>query len=311
MKTFINSLYASRPFLWVNTAFPFAVGWIAVGPHSAIFPLIIGCLFFLYPYNLAMYGINDIFDYESDIKNPRKASVEGAQLQKNELSKLWDYIAIANVPFIAYLITTGSWTSGLMLAFSLFMVVAYSAVPFRFKEIAFLDSFTSSCHFVTPFLFGILYAGGSLTTYTFAIIAFFLWGMASHSFGAIQDITYDRQAHIGSIATVLGARSTIIFCTALYIACATTIIFAYQNIFGLSMSLMALVFAATTARFFYVNDETAHETNNGWHTFMALSMATGALFVTGFIYAHGALPWYGPVIVTLATFAVFQKILKK
>ncbi|MEB0015126.1 hypothetical protein QN416_26375, partial [Glaciimonas sp. Cout2] len=42
--------------------------------------LVVGTLFFLIPYNLLMYVINDVFDYESDLRNPRKGGVEGAML---------------------------------------------------------------------------------------------------------------------------------------------------------------------------------------------------------------------------------------
>ena len=38
---------------------------------------------------------------------------------------------------------------------------------------------------------------------------FFLWGAASHAFGAVQDVVADREAGIGSIATVIGARATV------------------------------------------------------------------------------------------------------
>ena len=44
--------------------------------------LVIGTLFFLVPYNLAMYGINDVFDYESDLRNPRKGGAHGAVLDR-------------------------------------------------------------------------------------------------------------------------------------------------------------------------------------------------------------------------------------
>ena len=38
---------------------------------------VVGTLFFLVPYNLLMYGINDVFDYASDLRNPRKGGIEG------------------------------------------------------------------------------------------------------------------------------------------------------------------------------------------------------------------------------------------
>jgi 4-hydroxybenzoate polyprenyltransferase len=69
---------SSRPLSWVNTAFPFAAAYVLTAGVDVT--LVIGTLYFLIPYNLAMYGINDVFDYESDLRNPRKGGVEGALL---------------------------------------------------------------------------------------------------------------------------------------------------------------------------------------------------------------------------------------
>ena len=50
---------ASRPLSWVNTAVPFALTYLlAQGEVSAV--LVVGFVFFLIPYNIAMYGINDL-----------------------------------------------------------------------------------------------------------------------------------------------------------------------------------------------------------------------------------------------------------
>ena len=64
---------ASRPLSWVNTAYPFAMAWLlATGRADAVFW--VGVVFFLIPYNIAMYGINDVFDYESDLANCARAA---------------------------------------------------------------------------------------------------------------------------------------------------------------------------------------------------------------------------------------------
>ena len=72
-------LLSSRPLSWVNTAFPFAVAYFVV-TQRIDWPLMVGALFFLIPYNFLMYGINDVYDYESDVRNPRKGGAEGALL---------------------------------------------------------------------------------------------------------------------------------------------------------------------------------------------------------------------------------------
>ena len=41
------------------------------------------------------------------------------------------------------------------------------------------------------------------------IVAFALWGIGSHAFGAVQDVVPDREGGIASIATVIGAKATV------------------------------------------------------------------------------------------------------
>lgn len=79
----VRLLVASRPLSWVNTAYPFAAAYM-LGGGGVDAALLVGAAFFLVPYNLAMYGINDVFDHASDILNPRKGGVEGALLDPSE-----------------------------------------------------------------------------------------------------------------------------------------------------------------------------------------------------------------------------------
>ena len=48
--------------------------------------------------------------------------------------------------------------------------------------------------------------------------AFTFWGMASHAFGAVQDIKADREGGLASIATAFGARDTVRFAFVAYLA---------------------------------------------------------------------------------------------
>src|SRR5690625_6997443 len=71
--------WASRPVSWINPAYPFAAAmFLAHREVDAL--LILGTFYYLVPYNLALYGINDVFDYQSDLRNPRQGSNEGALL---------------------------------------------------------------------------------------------------------------------------------------------------------------------------------------------------------------------------------------
>jgi len=74
-------LAASRPFSWINTAYPFAAGYLLATGGRIDATFVVGTLFFLGPYNLLMYGINDVFDYASDLRNPRKGGIEGGLVE--------------------------------------------------------------------------------------------------------------------------------------------------------------------------------------------------------------------------------------
>ena len=133
----------SRPISWVNTAYPFAASYLVLG--GGVDTLwIIGTLFFLIPYNLLMYGVNDVFDYESDMRNPRKGGIEGAVESKQYHGMILRSSVLLCIPFVAALLALGTTASNYVLAVVLFTVIAYSLKGLRFKERPVLDSITSS-----------------------------------------------------------------------------------------------------------------------------------------------------------------------
>ncbi|OFL68015.1 prenyltransferase [Brevibacterium sp. HMSC063G07] len=280
---------SSRPLSWVNTAYPFGAAYLLMGGGLSL-DFWLGCLFFLVPYNLAMYGINDVFDYESDMRNPRKGGVEGSVLDPALHRPTLRAAVISCLPFALYFLVSAPWAAKATLLFSLFAVVAYSAKGLRFKEIPILDSVTSSLHFSTPAWFAVaLLAGGAggdaagadvgvlgsgvSAAGALGLIAFFLWGMASQAFGAVQDIGPDREAGLKSIATALGARGTVAVAVGLYAAAAV--------LMGLTpfpldiMAVVGLAYTANTVRFLSIDDASAERTRTGWQVFLWLNYAAG------------------------------------
>jgi 4-hydroxybenzoate polyprenyltransferase len=276
MKTVLALLQSSRPISWINTAFPFAATYVFF-TDTIDLTLIVGTLFFLIPYNLLMYGINDVFDYESDLRNPRKGGIEGALLDKR-LHKLTIWAsALSCLPFVIYLLVVGSVWSGFALVFALFTVLAYSVKGLRFKEKPFLDSITSASHFVNPAIFAALLVGESLAQPVLwqSLIAFFCWGMASHAFGAVQDIRADREANIASIATVIGARATTRFSFVLYLAAG--LLMATAGWPASAAAIAAVPYLAILLPFLSITDETCETANHGWRRFIWLNFFAGAI----------------------------------
>jgi 4-hydroxybenzoate polyprenyltransferase len=282
VKTLGQLLVSSRPLSWINTAFPFAAAYLlTTGRIDAAF--LIGTIYFLIPYNLAMYGINDVFDYESDLRNPRKGGVEGALLDPSiHRTTLWAAV-ISNVPFLVALVALGSPLSWLVLAVSVFAVIAYSAKGLRFKEKPVLDSITSSTHFVSPAVYGLVLAGAAFTPALWLIlVSFFLWGMASHAFGAVQDVIADREGGLASIATVIGARTTTRLAVVAY-ALAGLLLLGTEWPGPLAL-LAAVPYVVIVAQFWMITDETAETANRGWKRFLLLNFIAGAIVTMLMIY---------------------------
>ena len=266
---------SSRPLSWVNTAFPFAAAYL-LATRQIDLTLVLGTLFFLVPYNLAMYGINDVFDYESDLRNPRKGGVEGALLDPRMHRPTIIASIVSTVPFLGYLVAVGDPLSWLVLAVSMFAVVAYSVKGLRFKEKPALDSITSSAHFVSPAVYGLVLAGAEFTPALWAILgAFFLWGLASHAFGAVQDVIADREGGIASIATVFGARVTVRLAVAAYLFAGVLLLFTEWP--APLAAILAVPYAAVCARYWSITDARAASANRGWRRFLLLNFITGFL----------------------------------
>ena len=276
MKALVSLFWSSRPVSWVNTAFPFFAAYLFVSERIDL-TLILGTLFFLIPYNFLMYGINDVFDYESDLRNPRKGGIEGALLDpKYHSLTIWASVGFAAV-FVVYLLLVGSLEANSWLGLTLFAVLAYSVPKLRFKERPFLDSFTSAVHFVGPMVYGLVLAGSAITDPKVieVLIAFMSWGMASHAFGAAQDVRADREAGIKSVATQIGARNTVRFAFALYIVAALVVMTIGWH--GVVASLAVVPYLVIISPYLNITDQDCERANGGWKKFIWLNFAAGAL----------------------------------
>ncbi len=281
----LRVLIISRPFWWVNTGVPFLVGAL-LASQSLSLPIAIGFLYFLVPYNLLMYGVNDIFDYESDIKNPRKnGSINGSVLPLSLHRTLWVVMIMANAPFLAYFLYIGNFASSIFLAIMIFMVFAYSQKGLRFKEVPVLDSFTSAFHYASPFVFGILLMeSGDLWLPLFA--SFFAWVAANHAFGAIQDIAPDKEAGISSVATALGSKVTLYFSIGLYLLAAILPVFFYGAV-GLFGTLAVLPYLGIVLRCLPDRENDSSKLfSSGWSYFLYCNYIVGAIGSIILVYLY-------------------------
>lgn len=224
MYSFIQT---SRPRFWLYVLGPFLVGSAAgYVPGATLSPSLIVLfsltfLYFTFPANFFIYGVNDIFDYETDVQNAKKQGYE-TLVPPDQRRSVARALLLTNLPLlIALFVLTLLFapnplaTSAGLGAF-LFFSFFYSAPPLRAKTKPFLDA-----------LFNILYlfpavVGWSLVASpqsSFSFVAFLggtLWCMAMHAYSAVPDITADTRAGFSTIATVLGLQKTLLLCGVLF-----------------------------------------------------------------------------------------------
>jgi 4-hydroxybenzoate polyprenyltransferase len=263
--------WSTRPISWINTAFPFAAGYLASG-GSVSLQFLITTLYFLIPYNALIYVVNDVFDYESDLRNPRKGGIEGALLPPSLHRFMLLATAFLNLPFVIYILLQGTLSAKMFFTAILFGALSYSIVYLRFKERPFLDSINSSFHFVSPLVYAFLIL--QLTSFPWHIIgAFFFWGIASHAFGAVQDIRADREAKIHSIATFLGASSTVRVSLFFYLLASVLLLFAGGK--TAVVAVTGLMYILMVLPYINLKNNNCEQANRGWKHFIKINQVTG------------------------------------
>lgn len=226
-------LKVSRPRFWFYILGPYIVGLVAGAEYPQqlykMIYLLYG-LYFTYPANLLIYGVNDIFDYETDKLNEKKADYE-TLVTPERRSKLWLAIFVANFAFLDILFL-GNWPTVVAGCAFLFFSVFYSATPIRAKTKPFLDS-AFNILYVLPGVFAYSLVSGQFPPAS-AVIAAGCWTAAMHAYSAIPDIDADKEADLKTIATVCGPYLTLAICAALYLA-AAIISFEYLGMVSVSL----------------------------------------------------------------------------
>lgn len=243
MPAFRFLINVSRLRFWLYVFGPYLVG-LAAGASSRSDFLSVGvvafAVYFLFPANLLIYGINDIFDFETDKLNPKKQEYE-TLVRPAEHRRLLLTILITNLPFVTAAFFLNGVAQISMIGF-LLLSVFYSAPPIRAKAIPIVDSVFNALYFL-PGIFAYGLMTGELPPASIMIAAF-LWTMAMHAYSAIPDIAADKQAGVETVATFLGKYVTILFCSACYLGSAILafpFLGIFAGLFGLIyLSLMAI-----------------------------------------------------------------------
>lgn len=212
----LKKLFAlSRPRFWIYLVGPFLLGAIGGGIWYDYLPweFFLLLAYFTFPANLLIYGVNDLFDWETDKHNPKKQQYEALLAPGERGTMVWA-ILLTNLPFLVWAFWMFSVDARLWLVMFLFLGVFYSAKPIRAKAKPVLDSLFNGLY-VMPGLFAYALFSGS-TVSTMIIVAGWLWSMAMHAYSAVPDIEADKKAKVATIATWIGALPTLMLCALFY-----------------------------------------------------------------------------------------------
>jgi 4-hydroxybenzoate polyprenyltransferase len=214
----------SRPVLWINTI---GSGLVAMWLTGALFDLraLPVILWLTLPFNLLIYGVNDVYDQDTDAANPRKGSLEGARIRPSEVRLIAWAVAVVNVPFLVYFLLTLPPLANAAILLYAGVFVFYSAPPLRFKARPFLDSLSNAAY-ALPLV--IVPAALEVTPVWPAALGLMAWSVAKHAFDAVQDIVEDRDAGITTTAVRLGPRGTALWSGAWWIL--STALFALVSV---------------------------------------------------------------------------------
>ena len=199
---FARLLLIARPALWVNTLGVAVTGLWLTGTLWTWAPWWAVLLAYLtLPFNLLIYGLNDLADHAEDAVNPRKGGVQGARLHPHERAPLLGWIAALNLPFLVVLGALLPPSALLVLLVAGVLFAAYSVPPARLKARPFLDGL-SNVAYALPLAIPALASGGTLNPN--ALGALMAYSVGKHAFDAVQDLDHDRDAGLRTVATHLG-----------------------------------------------------------------------------------------------------------
>lgn len=203
---FSRLLVISRPALWINTVGTLITGVWLTGRLSSTEPGLLALLVYLtLPFNLLIYGLNDLSDQAEDARSSRKGGWQGARLTQAEAGPLLVTTLLVNAPFLLLLAFQLPGRAFGVLLLSALLFIAYSVPPLRLKALPFMDGL-SNVAYALPLALPALFFGVSVPWWP--LLALMSYSVGKHAFDAAQDIPADRQVGTRTVATTLGVKGT-------------------------------------------------------------------------------------------------------
>ena len=234
MNKFKLFLKTSRPAFWIVGP-TVLLGGAVLGHADFSWLLILELLLMTFPFSLFLYGLNDIYDYESDKTNPRKNSFQGIILEPRYHKLIFRYGLLSAVAILLVAILSLNWQHILFTALFLFLCYAYSTPPFRFKAKAPLDSIIFALSFLAAFFMGFS-LGDSIVNAPLKIYYVTIMVLVLHSASTIIDYEQDKRVGDKTVAVRFGKRNTAIF-----VAIVSLLILVFAHIQTLLINIIIIL----------------------------------------------------------------------
>ena len=164
-------------------------------------------------YLLVVFGVNDVYDYESDRRNPRKNAnnLEGGVLDPAHHSDVLNAAYLSTI-FVIFSALVNRRRDNIIAATLLVLLGwQYSSPPLRLKEVPVFDSLSNGVIVFLGWYCGFSFSGSSITNVPLSGIMLSLCTAGIHALGAVVDTESDFEAGQTTIATAFGKRGAAIF----------------------------------------------------------------------------------------------------
>lgn len=249
-----TTLKASRPQAWTFTPILFGIGVI----HSQVlptlepslllqlfalsFPFCLSAFSAIYPVHFlvfdlirysVVFGVNDTYDYESDLRNPRKSAggIEGGVLHPIYHKDILKAAYASTIFVLASALINQQPHNILAVSLNVLLAWQYSSPPFRLKEVPILDSLSNGCIIFLAWSSGFTFSGSSLSKAPGYAYKISLCSAGVHALGAVMDTEADIAGGYTTIAVTLGKRPAAIFGAACFLPAVMTL--DAQSSFGI------------------------------------------------------------------------------
>ncbi|KAG8876717.1 hypothetical protein FRB97_003977 [Tulasnella sp. 331] len=157
--------------------------------------------------------MNDVYDYDSDLLNPRKAgdSLEGTILDPVYHDDIRVAAWVSTALILSCALLTKKGQNILATASLVFFGWQYSATPLRLKEVPIIDSISNGLIVLVTLFVGFTLGGASVVDVPSKDYAMALACVGVHALGAVVDVDVDVIAGQKTIATFLGKTLTAVF----------------------------------------------------------------------------------------------------